>query len=320
MKILFVSSGNKGHISPIIIAQGKSLDSLGVSVNYFQIKGNGIQGYLKNIPKLKSHLKTNKYDVIHAHYSLTAYVCSLANAKPLIVSLMGSDVKRNRPLNLLLKIFCNCFWNAAIVKSKKMKESLGFDYSHIVPNGVDLNKYIPLDKMKSKKKLNWNMEKIHLLFAANPDREVKNYSLFAKSVENLKKTHKNIEIKFLRDVDVDKVPLYMNASDVVCLSSFREGSPNVVKEAMACNRPIVSTDVGDVSWLFQNTTGCYISKQYGIKSYSSLLKETLEFSIKYEFSNGRDRIIELGLDSKSVAENLIFIYKNVIGNEFKKAL
>ena len=94
MKLLFVSSGNsKNGISTIIKNQGVSLKNQDIELDFFTIEGKGIKGYLKSIPYLKKQLKENKYDIVHAHYSLSAFTASLAGAKPLIVSLMGSDVK-----------------------------------------------------------------------------------------------------------------------------------------------------------------------------------------------------------------------------------
>lgn len=312
MKVLFVASGNSGKISPIVSAQGKSLEENGICVSYFMIQGKGVLGYLSNIIKLKKHLKKNQYDVIHAHYSLTAYVVSMTKAKPLLVSLMGSDVKGNKSVNFLLKFFCKYIWNAVIVKSRDMKESLGNEYSYIIPNGVDVNKFKPRDKVKSKNSLSWDNQKLQLLFAANPDRIVKNYRLFGQSVKKLRKTNKNIEIKFLRDVEMDKVPIYMNASDIVCLSSKWEGSPNVIKESMACNRPIVSTDVGDVKWLFDDMKGHFVSKRQNVDEYSKVLLKAIQYSTMEVKTNGRERIKSTGLDSESIAKRITNVYKGIL--------
>lgn len=311
MKVLFVSSGNSGKISSIVSAQGKSLEYIGISVSYFLIQGKGIKGYLTNIPKLKKHLIKNDYDVVHAHYSFTAYACSLANVKPLIVSLMGSDVKGSRSVNYILKIFCKYIWNAVIVKSKDMKESICCDYSYIIPNGVNIEKFKPIDKKVSKNILSWNNHKIHLLFAADPDREEKNYKLFEKSVKKLRKTHKNLEIKFLLNVDVDKVPIYMNASDVVCLSSKWEGSPNVIKEAMACNRPIVSTDVGDVRWLFGKISGHFICENHDVEEYFNKILQAISYSNLNQKTKGRERLKELRLHSEQIANRIKEVYKSI---------
>ena len=125
MKVLFVSSGNSGKIDPIASSQTQMLMSAGIDVDNFLIIGKGFKGYMQNIPKLKSHLKNNKYDIVHAHYSLTAFVASLAGAKPLVVSLMGSDVHNTKLNNLIIKLFNLLFWKEVIVKSNEMQVKIG---------------------------------------------------------------------------------------------------------------------------------------------------------------------------------------------------
>ena len=94
MNILFISSRNtKNGISPIIKNQGESLKTQNVKIDYFTIEGKGISGYFKSILTLKKHLKKQKYDIFHAHYSLSGFAATLSGCRPLIVSLMGSDVK-----------------------------------------------------------------------------------------------------------------------------------------------------------------------------------------------------------------------------------
>ncbi|MBQ0740052.1 glycosyltransferase, partial [Aquimarina celericrescens] len=123
MRILFVSSGNtKNGISPIIKNQGQSLISLGYSVTFFTIKGKGFKGYFKNIFELKRFLKKQKFDIIHAHYSLSGMVASLSGASPIVISLMGSDVKASLFLRYIIRGFSMLFWKQIIVKSQDMKE------------------------------------------------------------------------------------------------------------------------------------------------------------------------------------------------------
>src|SRR4030042_4531165 len=101
---------------------------------------------------------------------------------------------------------------------------------------------------------------------------------------------------------------YLNAADVLLLTSFHEGSPNVIKEAMACNCPVVSTDVGDVRWVVGNTSGYYISS-FDPGELAEKIKLAIVFREKHRQTNGRDRISELGLDSETVAKKIIDVYK-----------
>ena len=106
MKILFVSSGNSENgVSPIVKAQAESLIKQGIEINFFTIKGRGVKGYLSNIKPLGRFIKQIQPDLIHAHYSLTAFTVSLVKRKPLVVSLMGSDVKSSNKYKFLIKLF-----------------------------------------------------------------------------------------------------------------------------------------------------------------------------------------------------------------------
>lgn len=306
MKVLFVSSGNRG-ISPIVRNQGDSLCSQGVVVEYFPIKGKGIIGYLSNVSRLRKFLRDNSFDIVHAHYSLTAFVASLAMARPLIVSLMGSDVKKGFIYRMIIQFFAFCFsWKTIIVKSEDMKASLKIDRAKVIPNGVDMNRFCESDSNECKKELGWNTNMKHILFPANIARPEKNYKLLKQAVDKL--GDKNIEVHWFNKVPNEETPLWYNAADVVVMTSLWEGSPNAIKEAMACNRPIVSTIVGNVEWLLGETKGCYFT-DYSANNCAEKIRTALSFKGR---TNGRQRIIDLGLGHDMVAKQLISIYNDVL--------
>jgi len=305
MKVLFVCSGNSEFgISPIVKAQGESLKKNRVEIECFLIKGKGIYGYLKNILPLRKYLKNNDFDVIHAHYSLSAYVASLAGAKPIVVSLMGSDVNSGIIAKLIIKIFNFIFWEKCIVKAESMKKKIGIKNSHVIPNGVDFEKFKEIDKEIAKEKINFNLQKKHIIFVANPDRYEKNFKL-AKEAFNLL-DDKSVELNVVCDVTHEMIPYYYYAADVLLLTSLWEGSPNVIKEAMACNCPIVSTDVGDVKEVIENTEGCYITS-FESEDVAEKLKLALKFGKR---TNGRENIKHL--DSNIIAKKIIKIYEEVL--------
>jgi glycosyltransferase involved in cell wall biosynthesis len=305
VKVLFVSSGNRGG-SPIVINQGGSLMRQGVNVDYYPIKGKGVWGYLSNVGKLRRIFKENDYDIVHAHYSLTAFVVSLAMASPLVVSLMGSDVKTGAFYRLLIQFFAFTFsWKTIIVKSEDMKASLKIDRAMVIPNGVDMNRFCELSQDECQKKLGWDKDKKHILFPANIARPVKNYELLEQAVRKIE--DKNLVVHWFNNVPNEETPLWYNAADVVVMTSLWEGSPNAIKEAMACNRPIVSTNVGNVEWLFGETAGCYFS-DYTVSDCAEKIRTALSFTGK---TNGRQRIIDLGLSNESVAKHLVSIYKGI---------
>lgn len=190
MKVLFVSSGNSDMgISPLIKAQGDSLESLGIKVEYFLIKGKGYIGYFKNQPKLKNTIKAGKYDIVHAHFSMSGMIASLARPKNLVVSLMGWNIEK-QPLKQIIKLFNFLSWDACIVKSQKVYNILNNSKVKIIPNGVNLKIFKPIDKAIALKQLGWSKDSINILFAGNPDRQIKNYPLSSEAVNLLREGRK----------------------------------------------------------------------------------------------------------------------------------
>ena len=310
MKVLYISSGNKekNKISSIVYNQAISLKKKGVQIDFYAIKGKGLLGYLQNRTSLKKKIKLGHYDLFHAHYSFSGILAALSNAKPLVVSLMGSEVHQNKKY-FLLKFFIWFLWSRTIVKSQRMKQALGIKAIEIIPNGVNLEKFKPMPINDCKAILGWDLSKRNVLFASSPKHPVKNFKLAHNAIKKL--TNNDIEIKFLDEIPNHKTPLYFNAADIVLLTSLSEGSPNVIKEAMACNRPIVSTKVGDVAWLLGDQEGHFLSSfcptDLGLK-----IKAALDYSQKNQTTNGRNRIIELKLDSHNTANKLLGIYNELI--------
>lgn len=310
MKILYVSSGNsKMGLSPIVKNQGESLKEFDINISYFLLKGKGIKGYLKNIKWLRREVEKINPDIVHAHYSFSAYTALFAGCKPLVVSLMGSDVKSSNLFLYITRFFSRFFWDISIVKSPDMYKSLHYKDALVIPNGVNMSRFKILDKKKCQLKLGWNYEKYHVLFAASSLRPEKNYAL-ALEAFNIA-NNSDLVLHSLDYITNEEMIYYYNASDVVLLTSIWEGSPNVIKEAMACGRPIVATNVGDIKWLIGSVVGCYVTD---FKSY--FIAECINKAIVYSKNNvstkGRDSLLNLKLDSVSVASKLIDIYKSCV--------
>lgn len=313
MKVLFVSSEKKNNeINPLIKAQGDSLNEAGSEVEYFLIRGKGVVGYLSQISVLRNQLLNNNYDIVHAHFSYSGFVAALAGSKRLIVSLMGSDVNASFYQRLVLYPFYRFFWKRVIVKSKEMKKRLGFKKVDVVPNGVNINEFRPIEKQSATKKLEWNSDELNILFVANPSRPEKNYALAKESVNSFQgETTKNLRLHALVNVQHELIPYYMNACDIVLLTSLWEGSPNVIKEAMACNKPIVCTKVGDVEMLLSDVNGGFMA-DHEAKDVKNKLVEAYQFVQSGKKVDTRDRIIDLNLDSSSIADKILNIYNGLL--------
>lgn len=307
MKVLFVSSGNSPDgISPIVRSQGESLKRNGIDLDYFTIVGKGTKGYLKNILRLRKFLGSKNYDLIHAHYSLSSIVASLSCKLPMVVSLMGSDTHMSFFWKSIIKVFYRFRWKLTIVKSGRMKKNISLDNAVVIPNGVDFELFKPIEKNIAKMKVGFNDKRRHIIFVANPERPEKNYPLAKKAIELI--NNDSVELNAVSNVDQNIIPYYMNATDILLLTSLWEGSPNVIKEAMACNCPIVSTDVGDLKEVLGNTEGCYITS-YDPKDVADKIKKALDFGQK---TDGREKIKHL--DEKIIAEKIIQLYTEILND------
>lgn len=324
MTILFICSGNSKDfgIAPFVLSQAKSLQEEGVEVLFYKVIGKGVRGYLKNVRKLRAFLREQKVDVIHAHYSFNGLLALLAMAKPpIVVSFMGSDtygdydfrgrLKVGSYINIIISKFIQPFIKAAIVKSPNLAKYIYLKRkAFIVPNGVNTYHFLSINKVTAKEKLGLEKEINYALFLGDKKNERKNFDLSANAVSKVSKSY-NISLLTPYPVSQEMLPYYMSAADVVLLSSYNEGSPNVIKEAMACNRPIVSTNVGDVEWLFGSEPGHFLAS-LDVEDYANKLKQAIDFSNKNLSTNGRERIKQLGLDSQTIAQKIISIYKDVL--------
>jgi len=306
MKILFVCSGNKG-VSPIVKSQAESLKNKGIELKIFPIIGKGVWGYLKNIPELKKQIAIFKPDIVHSHYSFCGIIAALASRKiPVVTSLMGSDTHQSKITKFIIKFFSDYRWTKTIVKSEDMKIRLGLNNAGVLSNGVDLNLFHPLDKKECRINLGLESDKKYVLFVSKPDRKEKNYALAQATIDKVKIN--SVELKIIYNIDHSLIPVYLNAADVLLLTSKWEGSPNIVKEAMACNVPVIATKVGDIEYLFGDAEGYYYTDPDPDK-----LAEKINYVLNNDIKpNGRQRIINLKLDSESIADKLIQLYQEVL--------
>jgi len=323
MNILFIVSGNSSNfeIAPFIKRQADSIERMNQNVNFYRVKEKGLIGYLRNVKHLRKHIINNHYDILHAHYTFNGLLALLTFTKhPIIVSYMGSDTYgdyNNRGkrrflsnVNVIISKIIQPFIQAIIVKSPNLQKYIYCKKKlNLIPNGVDMDYFIPGDRDISRERLGIKYYASAILFLGNPEEPRKNFTLLKEALNVI--NDKQIVLLNPFPVAPFEILDYYLSADIFVLSSYNEGSPNVVKEAMACNCPIVSTNVGDVDWLLGEITGHFITS-FDTINMSEKIMQALQFAKEIGRTNGRDRIIELGLDSETVANRIIEVYNKVL--------
>lgn len=310
MKVLIVCSFNNGKINAFIEEQANELKKSGLIVDYFLINKKGMFGYFLNLFPFYRKIYQFKPDLIHAHYGLSGLFSNLQPFFPVITTYHGSDIHQKS--NIAKSKICFKLSKKNIFVGKDQVKLMDVDQNYyIIPCGVDMNLFTMKDKNDSKRKLNFNLEKKYILFSSSFDNKIKNYPLAANAMSLLKSD--DIELIELKGHSREKVVALMNACDLVLMTSVNEGSPQFIKEAMACSTPIVTTDVGDVKIILGETQGTFICKSTP-ENIAVGIKNALEFAVDHVKTNGRQRIIDLKLDNKCIAKQLIEIYKNVLNS------
>ncbi|UWG51998.1 Glycosyltransferase [Halalkaliarchaeum sp. AArc-CO] len=263
----------------------------------------GVREYLQFFPMVRRELRRGEYDLIHANYGLTAPYAVTQFRLPVVVTLWGSDVVGFD--GLVTKAFA---WraDAVTVRSEEMRELLGREDAYIVPSGVDLERFRPIDRGVARERVGWDPDGTHVLFPYAPDYERKNYPLARRVVDRVESAlGEAVQLQTISGVPHEEVPYYVNAADVLLLTSRHEGSPNTVKEAMACDVPVVSTDVGDVR---ERLAGVEPGGVGGSEEeLVALVREVLESEGR---SNGREVVREVSWDR--IGKRLVEIYRDVL--------
>jgi glycosyltransferase involved in cell wall biosynthesis len=315
MKVLHITNNYPTVNHPIfgifVKEQIDSLSALGIENKVFFINSRekGAKEYIIGYFKLIVHLFTHKYDVIHCHHSFSAIIY-IATFFPLFnKSIASFQNDPSREFNGKLFPIINLFFNKIILKNKS-EVYMKYPKCIYFPNGVNIDLFQPMDKDICKKKLGLDQSKKYILFfdSNKGKRTQKRYDIFKDIIVKLRiEGYLEIEEIVLTNTSRELIPLYMNASELHLLCSDFEGSPNSVKECMACNTKVVSTDVGNVRELFKNTDGYFVSNTNNIDELFYLI----ELSLKSKNINGRDVLISKKLDIESVGTKLIEIYKSI---------
>lgn len=305
MRILEVASYNKGRFAPFIVEQAEALEKQGCEIHFFGLQGKGIFGYMKNLSLLKKEVKSFRPDVIHAHYGLSGLLANLQRQIPVVVTYHGTDINDKKVLRFSKIAIWLSAWNI-FVSRKTLEIAKPKKKYTLLPCGINLTELQLISKSEARKKMHLCADKQYVLFASAFDNVVKNAPLAIETVNQL--ANPNVELLELKGYSREEVSLLMYAVDAFLMTSFTEGSPQVIKEAMACGCPIVSVDVGDVKERVDGVEGCFVAKTHEPKELADLLVKAMSFQGE---TIGREKVIADGLDNQLVAKKLMEIYHSI---------
>lgn len=277
-----------------------------VEVLFVDVKPSRLN-YIKSFRTFWKHIRRNNfsYDLIHAHYIFAGIVSRIQTKIPVVLTHHGDETFHGWQSYLCW--ITSRLVSKVIVVSQEMKTALGLENVSVIPCGVNCASFFPINKMDARRRLGLPIDKYLVLFAGDISKKLKRFDLVEEAVGILKSKEMNVELVIAYKKPYELIPYYMNACDVMILASEREGSPQVIKEALACNLSVISTDVGDVKEIFNNVNNCFISKREA-NDFAEKIAFVLQNNLK---SNGRE-FIRMKYDTNVIADRLISIYNSVL--------
>lgn len=307
MKVLVVSRYKKQyatHVLPFVVEQFASLKDAGCDSELFLLQGN----YWKQWKSLRRKIREFKPDVIHAHYGLSCLLTNLATRRvPVVSTYHGSDINLPKVRLFSKTAMRLSAWNIFVSKrNMELAGAIEGKKCSLFPCGISLSEDQLQSRTEARKALGWKADEKKVLFTSAFDNSVKDPEL-AKAAVSLLEGVELIELKGYSRGEVNRL---MCAANCLLMTSKTEGSPQVIKEAMACGCPIVSVDVGDVAERTEGVEGCYVVPIREPRVIAEALKKAIAFEGK---TNGREHILSAGLTNEQVAKRIIEIYEDIIG-------
>ncbi|MFN2635146.1 MAG: glycosyltransferase [Thermoanaerobaculia bacterium] len=254
--------------------EGLRRAGVAIEVVLFDRLKEGVRSYFGVGARLAEPIRTFDPDVIHVLYGgvLADRVARTAADRPVVVTYHGSDLQGSALAPLRVQLMAEygvcCSRRAArhaaviIFVARHLVRFLPEESrpkARVIPCGIDLERFRPLDRDACRKELGWDNGRFQILFATSNEDPIKRPDLARAAVEALRVRGIDAELRILRGVPYERVPAWLNASDVLLLTSLTEGSPTIVKEALACNRPVVSVSVGDVAIQLEGVEGSFLA-------------------------------------------------------------
>jgi len=309
-----------GGTATFIPRQVDFLRAAGVSVDVFKFRGGGKPiRYAAAWLDVQRRLRRERYDLIHAQFGQSGLL-ALPKPLPLVVTFRGDDLEgvlsdttgqltpQGRLLPLLSRVVSRRA-DATIVVSAHLRAFLHRGAQpHVIPSGIDMERFRLIPQAEARRYLGLPSDRRLVLFVGSPTSTRKRYALAQQAVAIVARSLP-AELVLGWAVPHDQVPYFMNACDALVFTSRQEGSPNVVKEALACNLPVVSVVVGDVPERLRGVTGCEVCADDQPETIAAALVRALR---RGERTTSREVVREL--DERKITQRVIGVYRSVLGN------
>ena len=299
---------------PYIRDQVMKLRELGVRCDVLRSDGGGMRAYLRLARATRRHVREARYDVVHAHYGFSG-IAARVDCSP-----AGSHVpwKRcqppSRPVGLpdhgrparvdLLEGLARLV-DQVIVVSADLARGLR-SRATVIPVGVDLAAFVLTARDDARAQLNLRPEGRYVMFAADGGVPLKRYALAEQAVKLVQEDLPDTELIAVHGRPHQEMPAWMNACDALIITSTSEGSSVVLKEALACNLPVVSVPVGDAVERLGGVEGCRVVAAE-LHAIADALKDV---PCSPRPASARGSIYDL--DTTLVAKRVVEVYRNAM--------
>lgn len=226
----------------------------GLEIELFTF-GIGAREYARAAATLRRRYRHHSFDLVHAHYGLCGWSSLAVRGAPHVVTFHGTDLAHSYvgPLSrALARLIAMPAPVSASLARAGLPRLIGSERHRlaVLPTGVNLDRFHPLDRVEARTRLGLDPSKPYLLFPADPARPEKRYDR-AREIADAA----GVALIAYGQRPPEEVPLMINAANAVLVPSEREGFGLAAIEALACDVPVLATDVGVARLVLEGVDG-----------------------------------------------------------------
>lgn len=307
------------YAAPFVKRQKEKLEELGVEIDVFHFTGGGNpKNYLKAQKQVQQLIKKNNYHLAHAQWGQSV-IPLLPKKLPIVITYRGDDLEgvysndgsgygmKSKVLKFVGKNVARYADHTMVVSAHMLDLFKPKSEVDVIPSGIDFNTIPKASKAELKQELGLPTDKKIIIFPNSPQVKRKNYELVKAAFDELSKDREDLMLHVVHGLTHAEILKHLKASDFLFFASFHEGSPNVVKEAIACDTPIIAVPVADVPHRLGKIPGCFVSPDYSVENFVKAAQKGLA----YDYSNYSSQANAQELDENVLAQRVMKIYQKV---------